>query len=526
MPSVLDVLGQLPEPASRDQKKEAPERAASTGDGDPEIQSMNDEAPLLDLVRSDTGELGREVGDRIDFESCPVCGNHDCFRFYPATNSWSCFSTNNVTGYKGGSYVEYQIAVHGMDVKEAVRALREATGHDYAGGDLPGKFGAGKDNTEPALLLPAWESVRAVDPPKRSPVLVHGILRRGHVALLAGRAKVGKSWAGIMLGVAVATGSSWLGFPCEQGRVLYIDPEIDRPSLDQRFAKVCAAVGADAAEVESKVTKWCLRGKVTTKGEPPFIDALAHDITARCTLGDFCLVVIDSCSCFLRGDENSSVDVHRFFAHVHRIIAATGAAIMLIHHYGKGADGDRSTIDRARGSSVWGDSPDAPLSLTATYPKEGKPSDFLAEDERALVLEDGGLREFPSFAPVRLIYRYPSHRVDEKGITSDWAPRTSQGRSRGGKKTGEGNRAKAEERRDRCIIALLAHMYREGVGADGLAANDAADVCTEALGETVKPATLKKYVDESDALDVWQKSPRRWLVVPRGVPRREEQLSL
>jgi len=525
MPSVLDKLDSM-------YPDKAPAKEAATGEqisappagtGDPEIQAMNAEAPLLDLIRSDTGEQGRETGDRIDFKRCPVCGHLDCFRFYPSTNTWACFGESNRTPYKGGSYTEYQIAAHDMDATEAVKALRKATGHPYEGRSVA-QTSPAEEGDAPKLLLPPWESVRAVDPPKRAPVLVEDVLRRGHVALLAGKAKSGKSWAAIQLTVAVSTGGSWMGFPCAKGHVLYIDPEIDRPSLDQRFAKVCEAVGVDASEVESRVAKWCLRGATTATGEPPFMDALAHDIEQRCDRGDFDLVVVDSSSCFLKGDENSSVEVHRFFAQVHRIIAATGAAVLLVHHYGKGDAGDRSSIDRSRGSSVWGDSPDAPLSLTEVVPKEGKPSDYLADGERALVLEDSGLREFAGIKPVHLIYRYPVHRLDVDGITTDWAPRTST--ARGGKKTAEANRKKAEERRDRCIIALLAHMYAEGVGEEGVPANKAADVCSIALGETVKPPTLKKYVEQSDALDVWQKLPRRWLVVPRAVPRHMEQQRL
>ena len=520
MSSVLDTLDSLTptvKPKARDHAPAGVETSRSGGSGDPEIQAMNDEAPLLDLIRADTGEQGVESGDRIDFETCPVCGHRDCFRFYPATNSWACFGESNATPYEGGSYIEYQRAAHGMTATEAVKALREATGHPYEG-NVDQKEAEG-----PKLLLPPWEKVRAVDPPRRAPVLIDGVLRRGHVGLMSGKAKTGKTFAAIQLAVAVATGGDWLGFRCEQGRVLYIDPEVERPSLDQRFSKVCDAMGADRSKVEQNVVKWCLRGTVTTKGAPPFIADLAHDIAVRCKRGDFDLVVIDSCSCFLAGDENSSVDVHAFFSQVHRIVAATGAAVWLVHHHGKGGEGDRSSIDRARGSSVWGDSPDAPLSLTAIFPKEGKPSDYLADRERALLLEDGGLREFPSIEPIHLIYHYPVHRVDESGITKEWVPRTSQGRSKGGKKAGEGNRSKSEERRDRCVIALLQHMYVEGIGPEGVAANEAADVVSESIGETVKPATLKKYVEASDVLDVWQKSERRWLVVPRKLPHHKEQ---
>ena len=146
----------------------------------------------------------------------------------------------------------------------------------------------------------------------------------------------------------------------------------DEDETRDRVSKVCRAVSIDPAEVEESTVRWSLRGVMKADGEPPTVADLAHDVEARCSFGDFALVVIDSASCLIEGDENSSVDVRRFFAHVLRIARATGAAVLVVHHYGKTAAGDRDSIDRARGSSVWGDSPDAPLSLTEIFPKVGE----------------------------------------------------------------------------------------------------------------------------------------------------------
>ena len=65
-----------------------------------------------------------------------------------------------------------------------------------------------------AFALPRWQQVRASEPPKRRPTLVAGILRRGHVALISGKAKSGKSWLALNLSVCVACGISWLGREC------------------------------------------------------------------------------------------------------------------------------------------------------------------------------------------------------------------------------------------------------------------------------------------------------------------------
>lgn len=481
--------------------------------GDPEIQAMNLEAPLLDAIRADIGEDGTATGDRIDFHACPVCGHRDCFSYYPRTNTWACFSDHNATGYKGGTFTEYRMAAHGEDVKEAVQSLREATGHPREQAHMKAD-----DARSDALRLPRWENVRVSDPPDRAPALIGGLLRRGHTMLFAGKAKSGKSWAAIELAVAVATGGEWLGHRCAQGGVIYIDPELDPRSLDNRFSKVAQAMGVQLGTVDAGVMKWSMRGVLLDSGEPPTIEDIAHDIGIRNPSG-IGLVIIDSASCFVSGDENSSHDVRRLSAFMNRIAEATGAAVFAVHHFGKGAAGDREAIDRARGSSVWGDAPDAPMTITEVFPPSGEVSDYLPAGARAFVI-DAALREFEPMEPMHIIYEFPLHRLDADGITADWKPRSSQ--QTAGRSSGETRAAKAAQRAMRCELALLQAFYLNGIGAGGMEATDAAEVCAEFLGEPIKPTTLKTYIGESELFDVWQRSPRRWLVVPKSLPHKAE----
>lgn len=105
-------------------------KTTSTGQGDPDVKDMLAEVDLLSLIQGDTGETGHRSGDRVDFHKCPVCGHRDDFSYYTSTNSWCCHSASNATGYKGGTYLEYVKATgKAMDDSEAMRMLREATGH-------------------------------------------------------------------------------------------------------------------------------------------------------------------------------------------------------------------------------------------------------------------------------------------------------------------------------------------------------------------------------------------------------------
>ena len=469
--------------------------------GDPEIARMNAEAPLLDLIRRDTGEDGRERGNRIDFRTCPVCGHTDCFRFYPDSNSWTCFSESNASGYDGGTYVEYQKAVHGCDDAEAVKVLREATGNTI---ETPKPNGASAG--EPCSL-PSWRQVRIVDPPARNPTLIPGILRRGHVAVMSGKGKVGKTQSAIQLALAVAMGGEWFGLRIpDGGKVLHLDPECDAKSLDNRYSRACEAMGIDKAATVGRVFQWPLRGV-----EDVTIDRVLRKLEAGSSYGEFALIIIDSASVFVSGDENSSVDVRRFSAKVMQIAKVTGAAIWCVHHFGKARDGDRSASDRARGSSVWLDFPDAALTLTETFPPNDD-SNGLGASECGMILESGGLREFPRMEPVRLIFDGTTHRVDAEGLTADWKAYSSQ--QAGGKATGELNKVRSE--RDYAVMeSELMRMFLNGQDDNGgIAVKDVSDV----VGVRSDRLT-ERITDRSEQFEIEKRGNRNYIVL-RDAPLR------
>ena len=419
------------------------------------------------------------------------------------------------------------------DVMRAVASVYSGRGdasHVAAAGDVregaPDGTVAAAKPAPLVLCLPGWARVRAENPPARAPELVDGLLRQGHTGLLVARAKSGKSWASIALCVAVASGRPWMGFQVRQGRCIYIDPEIAPSSLAHRFRRVADSMGVDPATIDQNVVRWSLRG-VTVNGAAPSIAHVAHDLAARVesgsiAQGDVSLVVIDSCSALLAGDENSAPDVRAFHAAVLRIAEVTGASVLLVHHEGKAQSGDVDAMSRGRGSSAWSDCPDVVLSLVETFPASGEVGDYLQDGQRAFTLEVAAIREFGPVAPRRLIWQYPSFSEDTHGLTDGWKPRSGQ--QAGGRASGDTRKAKAELRAARCEAALLAHMYQHDVGDDGIPAADAAAICSEVMGETVSTNGLKSYVEASNLLDVWQRSPKRWHVVPMHPKGEQKQL--
>mgnify|MGYP000828245813 FL=1 len=101
-----------------------------------------------------------------------------------------------------------------------------------------------------------------MNPPLKSE-LIDGVLRKGHKLLLAGPSKAGKSFALIELCVCIAAGKPWLGrFACAQGKVLYINLELDRASCLHRFKDVCDALefSQDDLQCLHNIRVWHLRG--------------------------------------------------------------------------------------------------------------------------------------------------------------------------------------------------------------------------------------------------------------------------
>lgn len=352
--------------------------------------------------------------------------------------------------------------------------------------------------------FPPITKSRAAEPPRRAPVLIDGILRKGHTLLVTARSKAGKSFLMLELAVAVATGGKWLGRKCEQGRVLFVNPEIDPASAENRLHDVAEAMGADLGEVCAGVDFWHLRGHAQGIGET----ATALSLRARC--GEYALVILDSVYELYSGDENSAEDAREFFHVIDGISKDLRCAVAMTHHYAKGMRADLDALDRGSGSGVFGRKPDAPLDMIQIFPPTGEAA---SEGVTAWRVSDSGLREFPPLEPFDVYFKYPRHVPVADDATADWKPKSGQ--QRGGSMTAEANKQKSANRASRCELAIAAEFIARGIGAEGIAASEAAEIVSDRIGETVKPQTLKNYIEVSDVFDVEQVSRQRWKVVPR-----------
>lgn len=384
--------------------------------------------------------------------------------------------------------------------------------------------------------LPDPEEELTTELPELAPALIENVLRQGHKMLLAGPSKAGKSYALIELAVCIAEGLDWLGFRCTQGKVMYVNLELDRASCLHRFRDVRQAMGAPGRH---SVDIWNLRGHSLP------MDKLAPKLIRRAMKKDYLAIIIDPIYKVITGDENSADQMARFCNQFDKVCTELGCAVIYCHHHSKGSQGSKRSMDRASGSGVFARDPDALLDLielpveeplrkhiinsavceacSAALMAEGKLQDAPQDDlygqksaleacKRLLSEEgyqdltaslgavrqaaeartawriEGTLREFPKFPPVDLWFEYPVHCRDESGVLGDAAPNSEPPSWQKKKKKDQPPEKSAKQRRQELLDEAFGSCDLDGTGIVTL--SDLA----EYTGKTT--ATMKNWATE------------------------------
>ena len=298
------------------------------------------------------------------------------------------------------------------------------------------------DLPDPESMADVWDNLPSLAPP-----LIDGVLRQGHKMLIAGPSKAGKSYALIELCCAIAEGKKWLEWNCTQGRVMYVNLELDRASCLHRFKDVYTALGITPNNL-SNIDIWNLRGRSVP------MDKLAPKLIRRASKKNYIAIIIDPIYKVITGDENSADQMAHFCNQFDKVCTELGCAVIYCHHHSKGAQGGKRSMDRASGSGVFARDPDALIDLVELELNddilkqeknkaickvcEGWLYKYLENNAYECVIEDvgkvrkevesrsawrieGTLREFPKFAPVNLWFKYPVHDIDNIGVLKDIA---------------------------------------------------------------------------------------------------------
>jgi RecA-family ATPase len=176
--------------------------------------------------------------------------------------------------------------------------------------------------------------------------LIEPLLPSSGAMLLYGDPKVGKSFAALQLAHAVATGESWLGFPCRKARVCYAQLDTPRNVWQKRITTL-ASVGA----INDLDNLW-FTDRELMETWPFDILNPAHLIMFREELQALKpdMVIMDTLRESHSADENDSTEMQEAIA---ALVAATQpAALILISHSRKPSqDEGYSLMNDNRGSS-------------------------------------------------------------------------------------------------------------------------------------------------------------------------------
>lgn len=202
---------------------------------------------------------------------------------------------------------------------------------------------------EPKLELLTADEILTTDWPEPT-WAVPGLLPVG-LTILGGKAKVGKSWLCLQICQAVAAGGMVLGQHVDKGPVLYLALEDPPQRLQERMNKQHWPAGLEAdfmplGRFQDQV------GDLRNGGG----ERLAAQIERR----GYRLVVIDTLSRSVAGDQNDAAAMTRALSPVQEIAHAHNCAVLMPDHHHKLAGADAladilgSTAKGAVADTAWG----------------------------------------------------------------------------------------------------------------------------------------------------------------------------
>ncbi len=188
-----------------------------------------------------------------------------------------------------------------------------------------------------AIYGPAWtarymtaNAYANVKPPE---FFIDGFLVKGSIAMLGGPVAQRKSIIALNAAHALCTGDalfSYFHVAEKPTRVIYLCPEMGAASFVKRVKSI---------------------GLGEYVGKTLFVQTMSEQQTALDDLNDElngAVVIVDTITRFIDGDENKSEDMRQFAKKAFRLVNR-GATVILLHHSKKGSTGNLD--DGLRGSS-------------------------------------------------------------------------------------------------------------------------------------------------------------------------------
>ncbi len=169
--------------------------------------------------------------------------------------------------------------------------------------------------------------------------LIKGILYQGGKMSYNAPSKMGKTWSLLHLGISISEGIDWFGFQTMKARVLFINPELQNFSFEDRIQHLARNLSG-CATLENF-------DYVSTRGRQLSSNLLLPLLEKKIMAGQYGAIILDSIYKLYphNTEANSSSDIGRFLGGLEKLANHTGAAIIYSHHYSKGNQASKGACD-------------------------------------------------------------------------------------------------------------------------------------------------------------------------------------
>ncbi|MBP9501626.1 MAG: AAA family ATPase [Candidatus Promineofilum sp.] len=280
---------------------------------------------------------------------------------------------------------DYYIAKFGKWVERREKDGRIIL-HPWREGDssgpwaLPTTNGSGPTNGQlPPSSLPRPMSDLLAHQFKPQEYLVDGLIAKGHLGILGGRPKSGKSWLGLQLAMCIDTGADFLGRETTKARVLYY-------ALED---------GARRVQARAKLINWQPESAAVLFTIPYLDDGQGGIGPGAVEVNGYAegydLIIIDTLIAAMSGrtDERDNSAMGSLVNALAYIAHNKDIAIVIVHHTGKAANPD-DIFATIRGASAIRGAYDMGLILER---KPGEREAILHAESRDLDIRNMTLRQ-------------------------------------------------------------------------------------------------------------------------------------
>jgi KaiC/GvpD/RAD55 family RecA-like ATPase len=242
------------------------------------------------------------------------------------------------------------------------------------------------DDEAPVLPLDTINasSLAGLAVPQRSFLDDAGLFPSRNVTMLSGDGGTGKSLLALQLGVAVATGTHWMGITVSAGPVLYLSAEDDRDELHRRLNDICAAGDLDLSAMRG-LELAVLAGKdavlaveASKSSSRIAMTPLFQRLRQRLERTRPTLLVLDNLADIFAGNENVRSMARQFVGALRGLASEFNCVVLLLSH--PSLSGINSGTGTS-GNTAWSNSVRSRLFLVREKDSTGSEMD---PDERVL----------------------------------------------------------------------------------------------------------------------------------------------